>query len=85
MKSISDYLNSAEGTLPANGKRFELYGMYIGRLKGGFVTGAALMFVRDDGEVMEVPLHLKKLPGFEMNGQEIGPVFNPILYDIKEV
>ncbi|QIU89330.1 hypothetical protein [Yokenella regensburgei] len=83
MKSIADYLES-EGTGPAVGKRFELYGLYIGEFKGMFQTGSGLLFDRGNGEVMEVPLRLKTLPGFQINGNEIGPILNPILSEIKE-
>lgn len=34
MKSIADYLNDTQGTGPAVGKMFGLYGMQIGRFIG---------------------------------------------------
>ncbi|HBC1013421.1 TPA: hypothetical protein IGZ65_005206 [Escherichia coli] len=84
MKSIADYLNSTEGTGPAVGKRFELYGFCIGEFKGMLPSGSGLLFDRGDGEIMEVPVWLKRLPGVEISGKEIGPILNPILSDIKE-
>lgn len=85
MKSIAEYINSSEGTGSAVGKRFELYGLYIGEFKGMLSSGTGLLFDRGQGEIMEVPVQLKKLPGFELNGKEIGPILNPVLSDIKEV
>ncbi|HAY0223944.1 TPA: hypothetical protein U0V61_005086 [Escherichia coli] len=85
MKSIAEYLNSSEGTGPAIGKRFELYGLYIGQFKGVLPSGTGLLFDRGQGEVMEVPVQRKNLPGLEINGKEIGPILNPVLSDIKEV
>ncbi|HCU0293738.1 TPA: hypothetical protein OUE56_000603 [Citrobacter sedlakii] len=84
MKSIADYLNGSEGTALAVGKRFELYGLYIGEFKGMLSSGTGLLFDRGKGEIMEVPLRLNTLPGFELNGKEIGPILNPVLSDIKE-
>lgn len=84
MKSIAEYLDDSEGTGPAVGKRFELYGLYIGEFKGMLLSGSGLLFDRGKGEVMEVPLQIKKLPVFELNGKEIGPILNPVLSDIKE-
>ncbi|EBV5082418.1 hypothetical protein DO659_03240 [Salmonella enterica subsp. enterica serovar Minnesota] len=85
MKSIAGYLNDSKGTGPAVGRRFELYGLYIGEFKGMLSSGTGLLFDRGNGEVMEVPVLLKALPGFEIGGKEIGPILNPVLSDIKEV
>ncbi|ECW2668874.1 hypothetical protein F3X92_00710 [Salmonella enterica] len=83
MKSMADYLNCG-GTGPAIDKNFELYGLFIGQFKGMLPSGNGLLFDRGSGEVMEVPLILKRLPGFEISGKEIGQILNPVLYDIKE-
>lgn len=85
MKSIADYLDSSEGTTPATGKRFKLYGLDVGVFKGMRLSGPGLLFERDNGEVMAVPLRIKVLPRFEVNGQKIGPILNPVLWDITEV
>ncbi|RFS87667.1 hypothetical protein [Serratia marcescens] len=77
MKSFNDYLNSAEGTAPAVGKDFELYGMSIGKFQAMFLDKMTLVFTRD-GESMEVPL-LVQLPQFNLPQ----PIPNPVLNDIK--
>lgn len=84
MKSMADYLNESEGTGPAVGKSFELYGLDIGKFQGMLPNGTGLLFDRGNGEVMEVPLTLKSLPNFKVNVKEIGLLINPVLSDIKE-
>lgn len=77
MKNINDYMNSSEGTGPATGKTFSLYGMSIGELLGG--QGTDLLFKRGD-EIMRVPVAIK-LERFNLPG----PLQNPLLDHIIEI
>jgi hypothetical protein len=80
MKSISDYMNESDGTGPAVGKEFTLYGMSIGKLTGAYASSSAALVFEKNGEKMEVPVTIK-LPQFNLPG----PIFNPLLEEIKEV
>ncbi|WP_336715152.1 hypothetical protein [Pantoea ananatis] len=77
MKTIADYLDS-QGTGPAVGKDFKLYGMSIGKFVGA--TNQANLLFSKDGETMEIPVAIK-LPQFNLPG----PIANPLLEEIKEV
>ncbi|MGC0781853.1 hypothetical protein [Pantoea agglomerans] len=77
MKTINDYLSSTDGTIPAKGKTFSLYGMSIGELLGG--QGTDLLFKRGD-EIMRVPVAIK-LEQFNLPG----PLQNPLLDHIIEI
>ena len=78
MKTIADYLEEAQGTGPAVGKTFELYGMTIGKFVGAMLP-VNLTFSKD-GETMEIPFSIN-LPGLNLPG----PIMNPIFKEIKEV
>lgn len=77
MKSLNDYMNDNEGTGPARGKTFSLYGMIIGELLGG--QGTDVLFKRGD-EIMRVPVAIK-LENFNLPG----PIQNPLLDHIIEI
>ncbi len=78
MKSIADYLNNTDGTGPAVGKTFELYGMTIGEFVGENISPTKLTFSKN-GETMEVPIVID-LTEFKLSNQTL----NPLLKEIKE-
>lgn len=80
MKSTSDYMNESAGTVPAVGKEFTLYGMSIGKFIGATASSNTALLFEKNGEHMAVPVSIK-LPQFNLPG----PIFNPLLEDIKEV
>ncbi|AZT26428.1 TPA: hypothetical protein ACV5ZF_002745 [Salmonella enterica] len=86
MKSIADYLDDSQGTGPATGKMFSLYGMQIGKFIGMEVGSNKLTFVHPVNGRMDVPLSSDMPIPVEVSGKEIkGPIMNPVLRDIIQV
>ncbi|EEC8083639.1 TPA: hypothetical protein JXT23_003985 [Escherichia coli] len=86
MKSIADYLNDTQGTGPAVGKMFGLYGMQIGRFIGAEGRKLHLVFVHPVNGRMDVPIHIEMPIPIRINGGNIeGPIMNPVLNDIIQL
>ncbi|AYO37215.1 hypothetical protein [Serratia sp. P2ACOL2] len=80
MKSIADFMDESNGTGPAVGKQFQLYGMPIGEFKGMFLQTNTLIFSRD-GCTMEVPVMTKlSIPIAGISPE--AKISNPVLQDI---
>ncbi len=86
MKSIFDYLNDREGTGPAVGKMFSLYGLKIGNFIGMEPGTVKLTFIHPVNGRMDVPINIEMPFPVNVNGGEIkGPIMNPVLKDIIQI
>lgn len=80
MKSIWNYLDEPEGTGPAVGKEFALYGMSIGKFIGASVSDKTALAFEKDGQIMAVPVTIT-IPDFNLPG----PLANPLLKEIIQL
>lgn len=84
--SFGDYLDN-DGTVPAIGKMFKLYGMEIGVFQGmTSVNGKGVFtFIHASNGRMDIPMQSPLSIPVVIGGKEVKePIMTPVLYDVVE-